>query len=150
MTDIDPSKDTILGNAPALSHDDLREKYPAIFSKKCEISVGEGWIPTLDRMCNLIQRHKDMNDHMGYTQVVAVQVKQKYGGLRFYYNSEPQVHLNDNTRWSDWRSWVDGVISMTEAMCRITCENCGAPGKGRVSGGYYYVSCDKHILEPRL
>lgn len=47
-------------------------------------------------------------------QVVASQVKEKFGGLRFYYNG------GDDT--------VDGIIRMAEAWTGQTCETCGNPG----------------------
>ena len=60
-------------------------------------------------------------------QVVAVQVKEKFGSLRFYYNG-------GDTQTS-------GIISMAEAMSGTTCEDCGNVGK-RQSNGWIRVLCD--------
>lgn len=65
-------------------------------------------------------------------QVVASQVKEKYGTLRFYTNG------NDE--------YVDGLISMAESMSARTCETCGSPGKTR-RGGWVRTLCDKHAEE---
>ena len=46
--------------------------------------------------------------------VEAVQVKEKYGGLRFY------------TNYSD--SYIDGAISLAESLSLKTCETCGGQG----------------------
>lgn len=48
-------------------------------------------------------------------QFVADQVKEKFGGLRFYY------HGGDE--------FCNGVVQMAEAMSTCICEQCGAPGK---------------------
>jgi len=47
-------------------------------------------------------------------QVVATQIKEKFGALRFYYTGG-----ND---------YIDGVVSMAESMSTSTCEGCGNPG----------------------
>ena len=62
-------------------------------------------------------------------QVVAVQVKEKFGGLRFYTN------YSDNV--------VNALISMAESMSYRTCEVCGTPGKSR-HGGWIRTLCDEH------
>ena len=65
-------------------------------------------------------------------QVVASQVKEKFGGLRFYY--------------SGGDTFCDGVISMAESMAYLTCEECGTPGETR-PGGWVRVLCDVHHAE---
>jgi hypothetical protein len=62
-------------------------------------------------------------------QVVATQVKEKFGTLRFYYNGGDGV--------------VRGIERMAESMSAVTCETCGAPGKSR-SGGWIQTLCDTH------
>jgi len=62
-------------------------------------------------------------------QVVAVQIKEKFGGLRFYYNG------GDST--------VKGIVAMAEAMSYRTCEVCGNVGEQR-GGGWIRVLCDEH------
>lgn len=47
-------------------------------------------------------------------QVVAIQVKEKFGALRFYYDGGD--------------AFIDGVISMLEACSCVTCEECARPG----------------------
>lgn len=62
-------------------------------------------------------------------QVVAVQVKEKFGTLRFY------VDGGDD--------YTDGVIAMAEALSGRTCEECGAPGTTN-SGGWLSTRCSLH------
>ncbi len=62
-------------------------------------------------------------------QVVAMQVKEKFGTLRFYY--------------SGGDDFVRGVAYMAESMSAVTCETCGAPGSAR-GGGWIRTMCDTH------
>ncbi len=66
----------------------------------------------------------------------AVQVKEKFGGLRFYisgYPSEPVLN-----------ELVENLISSAEYLAWKTCEMCGAPGVSR-SGGWIKTLCDYHV-----
>lgn len=65
-------------------------------------------------------------------QVVAVQVKEKFGGLRFYIDGGDDI--------------VYAMIGMAESMSVVTCETCGSPGRQR-SGGWIRTLCDKHEEE---
>ena len=63
---------------------------------------------------------------------VAVQVKEKFGGLRFYVQAATDEHY--------------GYISFAESMSYKTCEVCGSPGK-RYTDGWHTVLCDTHAKE---
>ena len=65
-------------------------------------------------------------------QVVAIQVKEKFGTLRFYVTGGDTI--------------TDHLISFAEGMSGVTCEECGAPGT-RNSGGWIKVRCEKHTKE---
>lgn len=62
-------------------------------------------------------------------QVVAVQVKEKFGTLRFYYDGGDE--------------YISGLVTMAEWASSVTCETCGERGKIR-GGGWLYTACDKH------
>jgi hypothetical protein len=98
----------------------LCEKYPKIFAKRhasmMETAMcwgfehGDGWYQIIDSLCNNIQHHIDYNNknfEKGYTQykqvpqVVATQVKEKFGTLRFYYDGGDD--------------YIDGLVSMAES-----------------------------------
>ena len=66
---------------------------------------------------------------MDAMQVRAIQVKEKFGGLRFY------VDGADNE--------VYGMITMAEAMSYVTCEQCGNPGSLHHRGGWLKTVCSK-------
>lgn len=60
---------------------------------------------------------------------VASQVKEKFGGLRFYVNGATDKHWN--------------YINFAESMSYRTCEVCGAPGK-TYTDGWHRTLCDIH------
>ena len=62
-------------------------------------------------------------------QVVAVQVKEKFGTLRFYYHGGDDV--------------IDGMVGMAESMSAVTCEECGNPGTV-TKGGWIRTLCETH------
>lgn len=70
-------------------------------------------------------------------RVVAVQVKEKYGGLRFYIQTEGKLPR-------DYYDQVNGAIEMAEALSYNVCEECGNPGKTR-GGGWIRTLCDKCV-----
>ena len=95
---------------------------------------GDGWFGIIDLLCGEIQNHIDWKnrDKEVVHQVVAEQVKEKFGTLRFY------------TRGGD--DYIDGMITMAEAMSRITCETCGKPGQ-RYGDGWVRTLCEEHEQE---
>lgn len=60
------------------------------------------------------------------------QIKEKFGGLRFYY------YGGDNT--------IDGMVTMAEIWAGRSCETCGNKGKRR-EGGWIRTLCDEHEAE---
>jgi hypothetical protein len=136
----------------------LCEKYPKIFKDRNSpmtetcmcwgFEHGDGWFNIIDQLCGNIQHHIDWTEQcrerevkrgqegesgMPRTpyvpQVVASQVKEKFGTLRFYY--------------SGGDDHIDGLVSMAESMSGVTCEVCGSPGVAR-GGGWIRTLCDLH------
>lgn len=62
-------------------------------------------------------------------QVVATQIKEKFGTLRFYYTGGDD--------------YIDGLVRMAESMSAVTCETCGNPGE-RHGGGWVTTLCKEH------
>lgn len=114
----------------------LYNKYPKIFRQKdlpmqetCMcwgVACGDGWYDILDNLCGIVQQHVDYHK---LPQVEAVQVKEKFGGLRFYTN-----HTDD---------YIRGLIVMAESMSYFVCEECGDKGK-LLRKGWFMTLCRKH------
>ena len=116
----------------------MEEKYPKIFSQPYGgFAVGVGWWPIIDNLCSNIQSHIDWwntnrKDRPVVEQVVVRQIKEKFGGLRFYYDGGDE--------------YVQGLVRMAECWAALHCEECGKPGKTR-GGGWIRTLCDEHEAE---
>ncbi len=77
-------------------------------------SVGPGWRPLVAAIYDFIEVHDQT--------VEVLQVKEKFGGLRFYVRESQ----NPQTR---------EVISKAESASYTTCDRCGAPGSIHNSSG---------------
>lgn len=124
----------------------ITEKYPDMFKNPYGgIGVGEGWWPIVESLCSNIQHHinsrKKQNEWCvkngkevdpEVPQVEVAQIKEKFGGLRFYYDGGDQV--------------IRGMVTMAEAWASASCEVCGAPGE---SGGKGWIKtlCPTHRAE---
>ena len=133
---------------------ELATKYPKIFKNvggdpmvTCMadgIQCNDGWYDLLDTLCHTMQQHCDAENTQyipttdnweslteadpGYVQVVAAQVKEKYGTLRFY------VDGGDAT--------TQGMIQMAENMSSRICELCGSPAKTNRDSGWLHTTCE--------
>ena len=127
----------------------MEERFPKMFAEPYGgFSCGEGWWPILEVLCVNIQSHIDWQnktrakllednqyDHKipdEVAQVAVRQIKEKFGGLRFYYDG------GDDT--------IDGMVRMAEAWANKSCETCGAPATKQTTGWIKNV-CDKHFNE---
>jgi len=122
----------------------LVEKYPKIFANRYAdmkttamcwgFEHGDGWYDIIDSLCANIQNHIDWQEKMGneIAQVVATQVKEKFGTLRFYYDGGDD--------------YISGLVSMAESWSAVACEECGAPGTQN-DGGWIKTLCETHRRE---
>ena len=144
----------------------LFSKYPKLFRQKdltpqetamCwGIGCGDGWYDLLDELCGEIQNHcANINRDIKYKlensksdefveepitfTCEATQVKEKFGGLRFY------------TFGGD--AFIDGAISLAESMSYRICSSCGNKKDTVVSdrGGIRAVclNCQDKFLKSR-
>ena len=108
----------------------LFERYPEIlpglgdrsspsFKYGCEHR--DGWYPLLDAVCEVLMERAMA---IGTRPPQAVQIKQKFGGLRFYAR-----HVEDE--------YMFEAISMAELHSFRLCEITGGPGRLSKSGGSY-------------
>lgn len=105
----------------------LFERYPAIFEHEREVSCGDGWFDLIDALCEQLQH---VTESQEMPQIVAVQVKEKFGGLRFYVGERSPVQ--------------HGMITLAQAMSYRICDVCGARGELR-GPVIARTRCDKHV-----
>jgi len=127
------------------------------------IDCGDGWFSLLDKMCKDVTELSNGKD----IQVIATQVKEKFGGLRFYYIIESGYNILDrlnskirhlmftrklgipywkivNFKRKLWKSTEEKIsdrIEQAEEESYKICETCGQPGKIS-GGGWVYTACE--------
>lgn len=88
-------------------------------------SVGEGWYEII----------KNLIDELiadGWNKQIC-QVKEKFGGLRFYTNGGGENHYE--------------IIAKHERLSYETCEECGSPGSERNVRECLFTLCDSHYID---
>lgn len=81
-------------------------------------AVGPGWTPILEVVDGIMKWAIESPDSTDDASIKVVQIKEKFGGLRIYWESEG---LGEKLR-----SEVYGATLMAEAMSLRTCEKCGS------------------------
>jgi hypothetical protein len=133
----------------------LFEKYPQFFTNKDKgiqfscmawgIECNNGWYEILASLCWMIRQHEDnkiwtkkyfeendpekLKQEPEYFPVKFDQIKEKYGGLRLYFSGGDE--------------YVEGLVSMAEAISYKTCEVCGNKGECN-KNGWFTTLCPAH------
>ena len=113
----------------------LYDKYPKIFEYAINrttpaqpmffgIETADGWFILIDHLCAHLQFNTDHNKH---PQIKVVQVKEKFGTLRFY--------IDGGT------SEQHAVINFAESLSSIICEECGSFGNLYHRGTWLRTLC---------
>lgn len=110
----------------------LVEKYPALYKQRnwpmtetCMcwgFSCGDGWFKIIDELSEKLSK---------FEGIQAAQVKEKFGGLRFY------IDGTDSDNYEE----VHQLIAEAEVLSYKTCERCGQPGEVK-GGGWVRTLCD--------
>ena len=86
--------------------------------------VGDGWFELIHNLSENIQYAE------GGTEIVATQVKEKFGTLRFYIGSGSDE--------------VYSIIESAEEHSSHICDVCGHDGTLRCGVGWYRTRCEEH------
>jgi hypothetical protein len=86
------------------------------------IACGRGWYNLIDKLCEELDVYPDIE---------AAQVKEKFGGLRFYIGPVSKDHFDK----------VYEIIAKYETLSMKTCEICGEKGS-RKGDGWVRTMCD--------
>lgn len=141
---------------------DLASRFPMILrdfggdpAKTCMawgIECGDGWHALLSSAMEKIQFVCDASAASGHpVQLVATQVKEKFGTLRFYYSVEGSHPVASRV--------IEDIISSAESASASVCEETGRRGELCERGGWYrtlsleianrdgYRACDEGVRE---
>lgn len=84
---------------------------------------GDGWFKIIDELSNKLETINNLNIGI---KIIATQVKEKFGTLRFYYDF---IYETDNKKLTDTiYNIVNDIIDIAEMKTKHTCEICGERG----------------------
>lgn len=91
---------------------------------------GDGWFEIIDQLSKKIDIYARNHKLSDEEYPMVMQVKEKFGSLRYYMAGMPECIAND----------VYAVIDEAEDKSGKTCELCGNPGEV-IPGGWITVRC---------
>lgn len=109
---------------------DIQHRFPLLYREKLVwgFECGDGWADLLQKLSAKLEKLIAKLPPAQQAETYAVQVKQKFGGLRFYLVAPSEAM---------WHA-----ILTAEDDAYRTCEQCGAPGRCRKNGGWLLTLCD--------
>jgi hypothetical protein len=109
-----------------MTKQELLLKYPKIFefTHPTNIYIPKMWIPLVDNLCQELQEYGDQNN----VQIDCVQVKEKFGSLRFYLDK--------------YLVTTEEIISKYEKQSRELCQECGTTEDIIRTSGWITYLCE--------
>ncbi len=116
----------------------LKNDFPQLYSEIVGgFSCGDGWEPIIRKLSERI-----VSLNLSHS-VEVVQVKEKFGGLRYYFDIIYDIE-NDEDYPIGEADIVDKLVKEAEAEADQTCEKCGKPGTLNKSGYWLNTRCEEH------
>lgn len=110
--------------------DSMRRRFPAMLESTRDFGIYPGWWPLVEELCEHLQYEAAARKEPVPT---VLQIKEKYGQLRFYIHGAAAGGVHD------------AVIDFAERLSARVCEKCGAPGRLVVdASGYWHTACGVH------
>jgi hypothetical protein len=136
-------------NIPSLST--LPCKYPLIYRAfyRCRryprhpiaywgFECGDGWFSIIDELSAWLENEALALKAAGKRVPIVVQVKEKFGALRFYVRHFPKNRFFDE---------LNPRLEVAELKSKTVCEECGQPVK--LQQGYLQTLCEEHARNMR-
>ena len=101
-----------------MTKQELFDKYPVLLGDVF-LDVGPGWLPMIDELCSKLKETG--------LDVKAQQVKEKFGGLRFYTNNESEP--------------LDKLVTYYENKSYHICDTCGSEEHIGYTSGWMRTLC---------
>lgn len=116
------------------------DKYPELFPKGepyCGFHCDHGWWPIIDKLCSGIKAELDIvnADTDDKSEIIVAQVKEKFGGLRFY--------IDEKSSNEAFKTKIRSLIKDAESQSECTCEKCGQPGSLTKIRAYVVTMCNQ-------
>jgi len=115
-------------------------RYPLLYSNRRNpknnhcmnygLSIGIGWVPMIEEYSKKIETYlvEFVKNNPGKDFPRVTQVKEKFGGLRFYMSQRDDV--------------VDEIVAEMEEKSYTTCETCGSTDASKRTEGWHKVLCN--------
>lgn len=110
----------------------LERDYISLINEHTEITCGDGWFFLIYRLCGEILNYLEGKVYL--SDVYAVQVKEKFGQLRFYTQGY-------------WDEGFSDLIAQYEDYSRTVCEETGRPGSLYKRGYWLKTLCEDKAKE---
>ncbi len=135
--------DKLVADFPKIFRD--RNKTADLTCMAWGFECGDGWYNLIHDLCETIQNRIDSSS-IHFPQIIAGQVKEKFGSLRFYYSLDYGKLTEEEKDEVGYyhENEIEGMISFAEHLSAHICETCGARGEIRYKQGWYYCACEKH------
>jgi len=110
----------------------MEERYPLMYGKGVPLGFGcpQGWSMILERLSKEIERILAEESQEFRDRWRVVQVKEKFGGLRFYYDGGNEQ--------------IARLVSRAESESRNTCQDCASTPAGHDNwkkSGWLHTVC---------
>lgn len=106
------------------------DDHPLLFKHRTYFACGDGWLDIIERLADQIEPMLQKVDKDDILIPSCADVKEKYGGLRFYMYFETKE--------------MDELIYNAEKESRVTCEVSGMSGTMN-NGPWYQTLCTEHM-----
>lgn len=110
-----------------ISSEELEALYPNVYSDECcSFEIPIGWYPLIAELSHDINEILKLNPG---SSIVCEQVKQKFGGLRFYYSERCLTKYQSDL--------IKDLVLKTEIKSEAICEETGEKGLQCKKAGWY-------------
>ena len=110
----------------------IKQKYPVLYQELTRIDCERGWFPLINKLSGIIENELKKRE---IKDVYVEQVKEKFGGLRFYMNKTTDFNR--------------GAIALAREMSHNICEECAGRADTHLIGDYYTTLCSIHADDAR-
>lgn len=114
------------------------------FLKDVSLGIGSGWFSLLNDLCQELLAFVP-------AEFKVTQIKEKFGGLRFYYELKDYNHYDitysSHISHENYRQKINILVAKAEALSYETCEVCGDPASLDRSSFWIKSLCEFHKLE---
>lgn len=108
----------------------LQTTFPLLYGNFSGFECAEGWLKLIWDLSDKLEGILRTIPAEEREDIVVFQVKEKFGGLRFYMSAET--------------TQMTKLIQAAEKASYSVCEVCGEPGEPRTKRGWTQTTCEEH------